>query len=204
MTFDLFGIKIEITFLFIAYISFVISLNAPSNVMITIASSMLHEMGHLTAMLILNNKPDKVRFELTGINIIRKQGMRISTKSEIWISLGGPLMNFIVVLFCCVLLCVYNNKSLLTLACINFILMAFNILPINKLDGGTVLYYLLSQSHDLQISSKILKLTSVIFISLILIWGIYIFIVSRYNISLIIIAIILMIILESKLLPEVA
>jgi hypothetical protein len=83
MTFSLHGIQIEITFLFFAFISFVISLKAPSNVLITIASSLLHEMGHLTAMLILNNKPDKVRFELIGINIVRKQGISISIRNEI-------------------------------------------------------------------------------------------------------------------------
>lgn len=197
MTFSLHGIQIEITFLFFAFISFVISLKAPSNVLITIASSLLHEMGHLTAMLILNNKPDKVRFELIGINIVRKQGISISIRNEIWISLGGPLTNFIVVIFCCILLCIYNNDFLLTVACVNFLLMVFNILPINKLDGGTVLYYLLTQKYDLQFCSKILRITSITFISIIFVWGLYVFVVSRYNISLIIIAIFLIISLFS-------
>ena len=197
MSFNLFGIKIEITFLFMALISFVISLEAPSNVIMTIVSSMLHEMGHLVIMLILKYKPKKVRFELTGINIIRNQETEISTKSEIWISLGGPLMNFIIVIICCAILCVYNDNSILTLACVNLILMIFNLLPIKKLDGGMVLYHSLSRKYDLNFSYLILKITSIVFISLIFIWGIYIFIVSRYNISLIIIAIFLVISLFS-------
>jgi stage IV sporulation protein FB len=149
MTFNLFGIKVEITFLFVAFISFVISLNAPSNVMLTIIASMLHESGHLLMMLLIDNKPEKVRFELTGINIIRKQEIKISTKNEILISLGGPMINLIIVLICCAFLCCYNSKPILTFACINLILMIFNILPINKLDGGVALYYVLSKKYNI-------------------------------------------------------
>ena len=197
MSFNLFGIKIEITFLFVALLSFVISLKAPSNVIMTILSSMLHEIGHLVMMLILKNNPAKVRFELTGINIIRNQEIGISTKNEIWISLGGPFVNFIIVIICCAILCVYDNDLILTFACINLILMIFNLLPIKKLDGGNVLYRLLSRNYDLNFSYLVLKVTSIIFISLIFMWGVYIFIVSKYNISLIIIAIFLVISLFS-------
>lgn len=191
MAFSLFGVKVEITFLFVAFISFVISLKAPSNVILTIVASMLHEVGHLILMLVLDSKPEKVRFELTGINIIRKQETRISTKKEICISLGGPLINFINVVICCVILCVYSSNSITTFACINLILMIFNLLPIKKLDGGTALHYLLLKKCDFRLSSVLLKITSVFFILIIFIWGIYIFIVSKYNISLIIIAIFL-------------
>ncbi len=191
MVFNISGVKIEITFLFVAFISFVISLNVPSNVILTIISSMLHETGHLFMMFILYNKPEKVRFELTGINILRKQEMKVSTKNEILISLGGPLVNFIIVMICCAFLCLYDNKLLLTFAGINLILMAFNLLPIKKLDGGTALYHLLSKKYDIVFCSKVLMITSVVFILIILMWGIYIFVVSKYNFSLIIIAIFL-------------
>ena len=117
MLFNVFGIQVEITFLFVAFISFVISLKAPSNLIMTITSSMFHELGHLLIMLILDNKPEKLRFELTGINIIRKQDIKISTKNEILISLGGPLINFIIVIICCVFLLYYNNDKILTFEC---------------------------------------------------------------------------------------
>jgi stage IV sporulation protein FB len=191
MIVNVFGVKVEITFLFVAFISFVLSLKAPSNVIMTITSSMLHESGHLLMMLILHNKPEKVRFELTGINIIRKQEISVSTKNELLISLGGPIVNFFIVAICCVVLCFYNSNSIITFACINLILMTFNLLPVKKLDGGAVLYYLLYTKYDYQLCSKILNFTSIFFISLIFIWGIYIFIVSKYNFSLIIIAIFL-------------
>lgn len=191
MMFSLYGVKVEITFLFVAFIAFVLSLKAPSNVLITVLSSIIHELGHLIMMLIVGNKPKKVRFELTGINIIRNQEIGISNKNEILISLGGPFANAIAFVICCICLSFYNNDLIITIACINLILMTFNLFPIKRLDGGTALYYLLIQRFDISLSSKILQITSILFIILIFIWGIYVFIASNYNISMIIIAIFL-------------
>ena len=83
MIFNIFGIKVDITFLFVAFIAFVLSLKLPSNLLITVVSSLIHECGHLIMMLLLGNKPKKVKFELTGINIIRNQEIRVSNKNEI-------------------------------------------------------------------------------------------------------------------------
>lgn len=191
MIFNVFGIKIEITFWFIALITFIVSLNVPSNVLITVFSSLLHETGHLLIMTSVGNKPQAVRFEITGMNIIRQPDLKISTKNEILIALGGPFINLICFLISVVTLCIYNNENILTFGCINLILMIFNLLPIIRLDGGLALYYVLLQKHDNIICSKILKITSVIFITIIYVWGFYVFILSRYNVSLIIIAIFL-------------
>ena len=191
MMFNVFGIKVEITFLFVAFIAFILSLKAPSNVLITVLSSLIHEFGHLIMMLAIGNKPKIVRFELTGINIIRNQEFGISNKNEVIISLGGPIANAIIFVFCCILLCFYNNDSIMTFACINLILMTFNLLPVKRLDGGSALYYLLVQKFDISFSSKLLKVTSIFFIGIIFIWGIYVFVASKYNISIIMIAIFL-------------
>ena len=191
MIFNIFGIRIEITFLFLAFIAFILTLKAPSNVLITVVSSLIHESGHLSVMLVSGNKPQKVRFELTGINIIRNEDISISNRNEILISLGGPLANAIVFIVCCAYLCFQSNDTILTFACINLILMTFNLLPVKRLDGGFALYYFLMQKHDISFSLKVTYITSVFFIFLIFVWGIYIFIASKYNISVIIIAIFL-------------
>ena len=191
MIFNVLGVKVEITFWFVAFITFIISLNAPSNVLATVFSSLLHEMGHLLVMTSVGNKPQKVRFEITGMNIIRQPNLKISTKNEVLIALGGPFINFICFLISVIILCIINNAKILTFGCVNLILMLFNLLPINRLDGGMALYYMLIQKYDNVVCSKILRATSMIFITLIYAWGIYVFISSRYNISLIIIAIFL-------------
>lgn len=191
MTFKLCDIKIEITFLFVAFLTFILSLKAPANLLITVASSLLHEAGHLSMLIFLNNKPQAVKFEIVGMNIIRQQNLKINRKEEIAISLGGPLMNFVVVVVSCLLLAFYNNQHVLTCACINLILMTFNLLPIKMLDGGAILYFILSAHFNSILCRKILKVTSVFFIFIIYLWAFYVFVVTKYNISLIIIAIFL-------------
>ncbi len=191
MKFKLFDIDFEITFLFTALVAFVIAMNSPFNVIITIMSSLFHETGHLIMMCSLNNHPQCVRFEITGMNIKRQPSIKISTKNEIFIALGGPLANAIILFVSCVVLCIVQSEKIFTIACVNLILMTFNLLPVKKLDGGMALYFLLSKKLNTDICSKVLKTTSTIFIMLIYIWGIYVFVLTNYNISALIIAIFL-------------
>ncbi len=191
MTFNMFGITFEITFWFVAFICFILSLNAPANLLITVVSSLLHEIGHLAMMLSLGNKPEKVKFEIVGINIIRNQRVATSIKNEIIIAFGGPIANIIILITCCITMCFYDCEFIMTVACINLILMIFNLLPIKRLDGGAALYYFLSQKFDIPFAALILKLTSIIFIALVYLWGFHALASSKYNISLIIIAIFL-------------
>ena len=174
-----------------ALITFIITMNAPSNVLITIVSSLLHECGHLLTMSAVGNKPQAVRLEITGMNIKRTQSIKISTKNELLIALGGPFANAVIFIICCFVICFYQSEILMTIACINLILMAFNLLPIKRLDGGMALYFLLSRRFDAELCSKFLKITSIFFITIIYAWGIYVFISSGYNFSVIIIAIFL-------------
>ncbi len=191
MKFKFKGVEVEITFLFMALITFITTMNAPTNVIITIVSSLIHEMGHLLTMSAVGNKPQAVRLEITGMNIKRQQSIKISTKNELLIALGGPLANAIIFTICCFAICFYKSEFLLTVACINLILMTFNLLPAKRLDGGMALYFLLSRRFDAELCSKILKITSIIFITLLYIWGIYVFVSSEYNFSVLIIAIFL-------------
>ena len=191
MKFKLCGIDFEITFLFTALITFVIAMNSPFNDIITIISSLLHETGHLVMMCSLNNYPQCVQFEITGMNIKRQPSVKISTKNEIFIALAGPLANAFTLLLSCVLLCFFQNENIFTIACVNLILMTFNLLPIKRLDGGMALYFLLSKKFSSDICGKVLKITSIIFIIILYIWGIYVFISTNYNISVLIIAIFL-------------
>lgn len=191
MKFRIFNINFEITFLFVALITFVIVMGSPFNVLAAILSSLAHETGHLMTMSYLGNIPQCVRFEITGMNIKRQPSVRISAKHEIFIALGGPLANAIILLICCVCLCFIQSEEVFTIACVNLILMTFNLLPVKRLDGGMALYFLLSKKFSSHICARILKITSIFFIILIYVWGIYVFVSTNYNISVLIIAIFL-------------
>ncbi len=191
MKFSIKGVKVEITFLFTALIAFLISFQAPLNVIITIISSLMHETGHLIMMCAVENYPQCVRFELTGINIIRSSNLKISIKNELFIALGGPFANGIIFFAFCLASCFYESEIILTIAGINLILMVFNLLPVKRLDGGMALYFFLSEKFSAERVSKITNTISFIFIVLIYLWGFYVFAANSYNFSVIIIAIFL-------------
>ena len=101
MAFKIKGITVEITFYFAALIAFMLSMRAPADVLIAVFSSLFHETGHLAAMFWVGNAPQAVRFELTGMNINRRQSTKISMKNELIIALGGPFANLLIfVIFC--------------------------------------------------------------------------------------------------------
>lgn len=198
MKFKLLNTYFEITFLFVALVAFVIAMNSPFNVLATIASSLLHEMGHLVTMSCLGNKPQCIRFEITGMNIIRQPSIKISSKHEILIALGGPAVNGVVLLATCVSLCFFQSEKLLIISCINLILMTFNLLPVKSLDGGIVFYFLLSKKLNPDFCARILKISSIFFVILIYAWGVFVFASTNYNISVLIIAIFLTLSTVSK------
>lgn len=188
MSVRLFGIKFTVTFYFAALITFMLSLNAPITVIYAVVFSVIHELGHLSAMVLLNNKPQAVIFEITGMNILRTENYRTSIKNEIVIALAGPFMNFLCFVFFCFMYASSNNRQLMIIACINLVLMVFNLLPIKRLDGGMALYFALSKFFSVKCCSLILLGFSCVFIALIYLWGIYVFISTHYNFSVLIIA----------------
>lgn len=191
MRFKIKGIRFEITFPFAAFIAFILSFRTPSNVLIAIFSSVFHEAWHLAAMVAVGNPPECVRLELTGMNIKRMQSVKISLKNELLIALCGPAANAFIFIICIIVLCFYEHEFILTTACINLILMVFNLLPVKRLDGGMALYFLLSQKFDADLCSRILKITSIFFIAVMYLWGIYVFVASKYNFSVLMIAVFL-------------
>lgn len=191
MAFKIKGITVEITFYFAALIAFMLSMRAPADVLIAVFSSLFHETGHLAAMFWVGNAPQAVRFELTGMNIKRRQSTKISMKNELIIALGGPFANLLIFVIFCFVYAFRKAEILLHISCINLVLMIFNMLPIKRLDGGMALYFFLSQKHDAAVCSLVLKITSVIFICIVYAWGIYVFAAGGYNFSVIIIAIFL-------------
>ncbi len=198
MKFRIFEIDFEVTFLFAALLAFIITLNSPVNVLLTIISSLLHETGHLIAMIFLDNKPQCVRFEITGMNIKRQPSLKISTKNELLIALAGPFANGLTLVSSCIAFYFFESEQVFTLSCVNLILMTFNLLPIKKLDGGMALYHLLSLKYNAHICSKFLKITSIAFVIVLYLWGIYVFVSTDYNISVLIIALFLTLSLFDK------
>lgn len=168
------------------------------NVLYAVLFSLFHETGHLAAMTALGNAPQSVAFELTGINIKRTEQTGVSLIREIIIALAGPFFNLIMFLLFVLLYSQSGSSKALNAASVNLILMTFNLLPVKGLDGGKVLYYFISKLVSYQIAKAILTVSSIIFILLMFSYGTYVLCVTRYNFTMLIIALMLSLSMFSK------
>lgn len=197
MNFRIKQVYVSITWHFLALITFMLSLRS-ENVLYAVLFSLFHEIGHLASMIALGNAPQSVSFELTGINIKRTQEVNVSLSREIIIALAGPFMNLILFLFFVLVNFQNGSAKALNAASVNLIFMTFNLLPVKGLDGGKVLYYSVSKFFSYKTANIILMLSSVIFILLMFSYGAYVLYVTRYNFTMLIIALMLSLSMFSK------
>ena len=134
---------------------------------LTVIAALIHEMGHIGAMLILNKS---VSSAPSG----RVYGFRIKTgvlsyKQEIIVSMAGPFVN---ILFS--ILFFNKNDYLSSFALINLMTATSNLLPIENYDGYRALYAtvsLASKKEDL--AARVLPKLSFVFSALICFISLY-------------------------------
>lgn len=191
MSFTVKGVRLSVSFYFAAVLALMLSLRAPGEVLLALFSSILHECGHLAAMIACKNEIKAVRLEITGMNIIRNESDFLSFRQEIFIALSGPLTNAGIFLLCGVLYWIFQKNIFLTAACINLLLAVFNLLPVKRLDGSMALYFLLSLRFSQAFCRAALKISSVMVLAPVYLWGIYVFLAGNKNFTVIIIAVFL-------------
>ncbi len=131
MTFKTEKISVEISFWFIAVITLLLVLFPESDGAMCFIFCILHELGHLSAMLIFKKKTEKISFGYFGIKIVTGKQFLPPVKEAV-IAFAGPLVNLILY----VLLYAVNQKAY---AVMSFGLAVFNLLPVPMLDGGHII-----------------------------------------------------------------
>ncbi len=131
MTFDIFKIKAEISFWFFAVITLLLVLFPESDGAVCFLMCILHELGHLSAMLIFKKKTEKISFGYFGIKIVTGKQFLPPVKEAV-IAFAGPLVNLILFIF----LYAVNKKAY---AFVSLGLAVFNLLPVPMLDGGHII-----------------------------------------------------------------
>lgn len=119
----------KLDFSFLILLSFAIFYGYQNTVDIIIFS-LLHEFGHITALLIFKVKPERIRISFYGIGLKYKNNL--SKTKEFIVFICGPLVNLILFL-------ILKDD-------INLILLLINIFPALPLDGGRILKLILPKS----------------------------------------------------------
>ncbi len=159
--------------------------------------SVFHELGHLFLICRFCGKPRGISVNLGDI-AIESDTTCLSKSGELLIDIAGPISNFLLSLLTILLYFFTNAPILLNLCLCSLFIGLFNLLPLKSLDGGNILYNILTNKFTLKTADTILNIISVIFIIPFLVGGFLILFISKYNYSLLLIAIYLILLISNK------
>jgi len=115
-------------------------------------ASLVHEGGHLLAMLAFGVPPQKCTLGAFGMRIELGNAL-VGYGRNLWIALAGPLANG---LAAAVLLMLHSPAA----ALVHLVLAVLNLLPAAALDGGELLRYGLCLLGMEELAESLLRLTS--------------------------------------------
>lgn len=188
MRFKLYDIEIELQFLAVLALSSALILDKSSKVAMCLLCAFIHECGHILMMLCFSKKPKSIKLRI--FDIVIENNCTISDFEDIFITLAGPLFNFL----CACVFCFFSTP----LCICNMTLCVFNLLPIDTFDGGHALYIILRKKFSEKTVCIVLKTFTLIVLIPLFVIGIIVLFYSKYNYSMLAIAIYLLAILFIK------
>lgn len=187
MRFKLLGTEIYISFLFAAVITLMLACDRTGLVLPTLFAVFVHEIGHLFAMWLLECGPKRIKLIPTSVQITAPITKRY--RNDILIALFGPLVNFLFTLIFYLNFMLFKNELSFYYAGLNLIIGLFNSLPVSGLDGGTVLYSVISKKTNPNRAAVAMKLITFGVASILTATAIILTLKGSFNVSLYIIGI---------------
>lgn len=185
---DIKNVTISASFFTVALMSFVFVLDTSGRAFMCFLSAVLHETGHLVAMLCFSIKPKSITLRL--FDIVIDADCNRGFVPDFVITLSGPIVNFSVAF-----LSYFLSRDIFM---VNLFIGCFNLLPIDTFDGGHLLYLILSRKFELSTVNLILKILTFIFLVPLFVIGLLVLFCSKYNYSLLMISLYLLAILFLK------
>lgn len=149
-------------------------LNLLPEFLIVTLVSLAHETGHYFTAKILNENVSYIKVQPWGI-CLRCEHFK-TYKSEMLVSLAGPMVNIILLLISSI----FKNPFLYA---VNLFMLVLNLLPIYPLDGGRILSCALKQEINNTQTDLVLKIVSSILTVVVFLTGIYLFYKTKLNFS---------------------
>lgn len=188
MKFRLGNTAVSIGYEAVAALTAVLILDREEHVICCIAAAALHESGHLLMMRLFRVRVRAVSVRLFDVRIGAERPDTFC--ADLCVTLGGPAANFL----CAPVFLPFSRKMLSA----NLALGIFNMIPVTSLDGGRLLYLLLSRRFLPKTCSVILKAVSFFLLIPFLTAGLLVLFRSGYNYSLLAISLYLLTVLLLK------
>lgn len=136
MRFRILNTDVTLSFWFFAVITLFIVSSTNELALCFALPVILHELGHIIAIIAFNIKIKAIRFTAFGIEIEKEKNAKGGVVREVVVGLAGIAANLIVA----AALYFFAYKSMLTMLMIsaNLAVAMFNLLPIGNLDGGEI------------------------------------------------------------------
>ncbi len=181
MRFKLFGTEIYISFFFAAVITAMLAFDRTGLIIPVIFTVVMHELGHLFAMWVLDCQPKRIRLVPAAVEITNK--MPVKQKKEIIIAVCGPAVNIVIFFTLYFNYMAFGRDTSLYYALINLLIGVFNLLPVTGLDGGNILFALLSKKLELGRAMLVMRIITLIFAALAVIAAVSLAFAGNFNIS---------------------
>lgn len=167
--------KINVSFPAVALISIVVLSSFYTDYLLCLAAVIIHESGHLAAMIFSKNSPEGIEIRAFEVKLLKRSRYNTSYINDMFIIASGPVINIIIYF----IFFSFNNKF----ALINLFVGLFNLLPASSLDGGQLLFLLLTSKLSFERSAKIVDIITLIISLPIFFIGLIILFNSKYNYS---------------------
>ena len=192
MSFNVFGVRLKISFLFVAFLSLTVLFDSDFRLLFCLISGLIHEAGHITAMIISGLKPDCVSFKPFDIVITHSGRCLCRDNASLFIILAGVLANIIFSVLFFLIGFIAGIGQFYLFASINAVTAVFNLIPASNLDGGQAVYLLLSKKLSLKTTDRIITALTLAAFFPAFVTGFLILFYSPYNFSLLILSIYLL------------
>lgn len=146
-----------------------------------------HEGGHLLALKAFGRPPQRVALSALGCRMVLAPGLGLGGRQAVQASLAGPGMNLVCFALCLPAGCGHSPFALASLA-----LGGLHLLPIEPLDGGLALRRLLECRCSPAQAERISRWVSAGLLVPLWVLGFWILLRTRYNYSLLALALYLM------------
>lgn len=176
MIFFIRNCRVRVSFYFFALLCVAAFLDRRGIMMWGLLAALLHEGGHIAAMLLIPEKtPDRISITPFGIRIENTPLCEFGNGNA-FILAAGSGANF---------LCASVTFGFLPeFAAVSLVMGIFNLLPVESMDGGGMLLILFAKFMNGNSAVRMLKIVSYMTLCAMAVSGIYVLIVTGYNFTL--------------------
>lgn len=183
-SFKIFNINIKISYIIFFILFFSMFFNYLSRLLVLIIVVLIHELCHCFMCIYYGIEISEINLFIFGGVAKYKGDIESNPKQEIFISLAGPVSNFILIAIAILIMSIFNiemNEIIQFFIACNLTIGLFNMIPLLPLDGGRILRGIIG--YYLGIKKATYIVVKIGYIICILLFGIGIYLSLVYNIE---------------------